>query len=110
MIVAIGCLACIANMKAGNGLRPTGLACEWDHLNEGGKHGGRRLGDDASIGLCAWHHRGVLPSGFTQTTATLAFGPSWAVSPNGFRAHYGTRESLLPEQNRLLAAYDFPGL
>jgi len=112
IVVGIGCIACRLNMTrlAGLGYRYTGQACEWDHLNEGGNHGGRRIGDEATIGLCLWHHRAQLPNGFTTRKAEATFGPSWASSPNGFRSTYGTRDALLVEVNRLVAAYDFTGL
>lgn len=64
--------------------------------------GGRRLGHDFTIPLNSWTHRGVLKSGYTQVSMTLAYGPSLALSKRAFVAHYGTELELLEIVNKKL--------
>ena len=86
-IVQIGCLACLR----------FGLHSDPDvhHLNLGGRAGQERLGDDFTIGLCPWHHRGILPP-------MLPVGPSLAKESRKFREFFGSDAELLMEQNRLI--------
>jgi hypothetical protein len=67
--------------------------------------GYRRLsgGDQATIPLCPWHHRGIAPDGFSQSTAVLAYGPSLALHKRRFVAHYGTERELLARVDERLA-------
>lgn len=75
-----------------------GLDCEVQHLTSGG----RRLGNDKTIPLCAWHHRGQLPDGMTTSDATQFYGPSFAKSRREFESCYGSEEYLLKRTNELL--------
>lgn len=95
LIKQIGCLACRMD---GRGV----VFCEAHHLNAGGHHGGKRRGDDQTIGLCAWHHRGVCRERWSVDDMTKAFGPSWAHQPTAFSIHYGDDDRLLDYQNHLL--------
>ena len=61
---------------------------------------GRRRGHDFTVGLCPWHHRGV--SILPVQMAELAMGPSLARGAKPFRAHWGSDDELLDEQNRLI--------
>lgn len=74
----IGCIACRLN---GHYREP----CEIHHLNIGGKHGAPNLGHDHTIGLCAWHHRGVMDRWKDAQTYEFERGPSFARSPSAFR-------------------------
>ena len=56
-------------------------------------------GDAATIGLCAWHHRGIVPAGHTIGSATLAFGPSLRHTSKLFTKIYGTQRELLAKVN-----------
>jgi hypothetical protein len=95
----IGCIAC---RQTFGGFRMP----EIHHLTVTGKHGGKRLGHDATVGLCDWHHRGVLPTGLDSEEAQHALGPSLARTPRQFRMQYGQDAVLLGEQERqLLLAY-----
>lgn len=94
------CVACVINQR--NGLPTTGQPAERHHLTLGGLHGQRRLGHDHSIGLCAWHHRGVAPHPHNSRAATRDFGPSYARQPRAFRDHFGRDDALLSLQNELL--------
>jgi hypothetical protein len=64
---------------------------------------GYRLGHDATLPLCPWHHRGVPPCGFVskKLVATL-YGPSLAESKRDFVAEYGSEMELLEEINSWL--------
>lgn len=88
-IKEIGCIACLRHFLE--------TPCEIHHLNTGGHAGHKRRGDEYTIGLCTYHHRGVgsMPGGNK--------GPSLALKPNSFRAFYGTDDQMLEEQNGLIA-------
>lgn len=88
----VGCIAC----------RMRGLArfAEIHHLTVGGRHGQKRRGHDATIGLCPWHHRGENTSGERDPAAL--YGPSYAHQPRAFRETFGSDEALLAMQNELI--------
>jgi hypothetical protein len=91
-----GCIAC----------RMHGIGNVWPeihHLTSTGQHGnGARVGHDATVGLCSWHHRGIVFDGHAVETCDAIRGPSLAHTPRSFRATYGRDEKLLAYQNRLL--------
>lgn len=88
------CLACLIF----TGERRHG--CDAHHLLSGG----RRIGHLATIGLCAWHHRGMIyepnPRGFQRMRDAL--GPSLMDGSKPFRAAYGTDAELLALQKQVL--------
>lgn len=88
-IKEIGCIACL---RFGVWRVP-----EVHHLNLGGLAGHKRRGDEFTIGLCDYHHRGV------KSALSGLCGPSLALTPNAFRAHFGSDDALLLEQNKLVA-------
>lgn len=90
-----GCIACRQDGRISPG-------CEIHHQNLDGKAGQKRLGHDHTIGLCPWHHRGVLPNGWSLKVATATFGPSLAVNSNAFRERYGDDERILILQNSII--------
>ena len=57
--------------------------------------GGRRLGHDFTIPLCAWCHRGVPDDGLSVSDAELILGPSLARSKRDFVRFYGSEIDLL---------------
>ncbi len=93
-IVARGCCAC----RTEHGrlwMRPV----EIHHLLDGGV----RIGHHATVGLCSWHHRGVVPGGdLTVSGATLVYGPSLYHDGKAFKKQYGTDKALLAFQEFLL--------
>lgn len=96
----IGCIACKRDCKPH--LRPF-TDCEVHHLLTTGLHGnGKRRGDDATIGLCSWHHRGMPVEYYTARECVDCFGPSYARQARAFRDLYGSDDDLLAEQNRLI--------
>lgn len=90
----IGCVACCID---GIHQNPP----EIHHLVSGMK----RLGHDYTVALCPFHHRGIVPSGFSYDQVRAVSGPSMALEPDAFRKHYGTQEELLEFQNALLDHY-----
>jgi hypothetical protein len=91
----IGCLAC----------RQMGFANEpsdMHHLLSG--H--RRRGDEFTIPLCPWHHRGLWNNRFAnQKLAEALLGPSLAHSSKRFRELFGSDDELLTWCNELIAAH-----
>ena len=94
-IKEIGCLPC---RMRGRFRMP-----EIHHQNCGAHAGGARLGDEYTVGLCSWHHRGVPSEGMLGSETRVALGPSLAREPNEFRREFGSDSEMLNEQNRLIA-------
>jgi hypothetical protein len=92
-IYDVGCLCC----RRKGWFSP----CQVHHLNADGKAGQKRRGDVFTIGLCPWHHVGEPLSGMTEAQCRARFGPSLK-SSRAFREAFGTDDSLLAEQNRLI--------
>ena len=65
--------------------------------------GNKRRGHLFTVGLCAWHHRGITVDGHTRGTMTALYGPSLALGSKPFHAHFGSDDELLEYQNYLLA-------
>lgn len=100
----VGRICCRLNHDLG--LVPTRQHVELHHLNGGGHHGQKRRGDDFTIPLCVWHHRGL---GIAKLM-TAVHGPSWAKGSKPFRAVYGTDDELLALVNSLIEPipYEIP--
>lgn len=64
--------------------------------------GNKRRGHDFTVGLSPWLHRGVVPEGYTRSSAESTFGPSLANGSKPFREAFGDDNALLEYQNRLL--------
>lgn len=104
----IGCLACETNGKSGIAQVPLWwpMKVEIHHQNTDGKAGQRRLGDEFTVPLCGWHHRGVHLTNFTRKMMTLNFGPSLASESKRFRTMYGTDLEMLARANKLIEKHD----
>ena len=95
-IPGLGCLAC---RQQGFGL----VLAEVHHLTLGGRHGQLRRGDRYTVGLCPWHHRGVvMRHGWTPAEMAACYGPSYAIEPNKFRRVFGSDDALLLAQDQAL--------
>jgi hypothetical protein len=98
---ARGCVACHLNLVE-KGLARASYAndLEMHHL----LCGGRRIGHDATVCLCHFHHQGKrLPypeHGYAEQAK--AFGPSLGHEPRRFREVYGTDDQLLAYQEIML--------
>jgi len=76
---------------------------EVHHLLTTGFHGnGKRLGDEFTIGLCLFHHRGI-----RDDSCRWAEGPSYFSQAADFRERYGNDAELLLIQNEFLRAMEF---
>ena len=84
----LGCIAC-----GHNGVWH--VPCDIHHITEGHD----RLGDEYTIPLCAFHHRGIAENVWDKLR-----GPSLARSKRDFVNEYGTERELLAETNRLIKA------
>lgn len=101
---AIGCFCCAINVEhAAQRLFATGMPCEIHHQNKGGYAGQERIGDEATVPLCRWHHRGVLKAGFTVDRMAATYGNSLQRSSKKFRAFYGLDADLLARVNERIA-------
>lgn len=95
--------------------RMTCIACElngpaWAQPNRTEVHhlvdkGTRKLsgGHKATLPLCAWHHRGVVPRQHTALFMLGRYGPSLALQKRAFVARYGTERALLARVDKKLA-------
>ena len=72
--------------------------CDVSHL----KSGNSRIGHDATLLECPWHHRGVPPTGHTQESARQIWGPSRALTPAAYVVWFGTDTKLLALTNAAL--------
>lgn len=98
----LGCICCVLNFERVPTLWQTGQRCEIHHQNQGGYAGQERVGDEATVPLCLWHHRGVLLARRSLVEMTANFGPSLARSSKSFRRFYGTDAELLELVNSRL--------
>jgi hypothetical protein len=91
----IGCVAC--HMEGQNNC----VVPEIHHLVDKGyrKHSG---GNQATIPLCAWHHRGEPPIDFTVRFMRARYGPSMRLESREFAKVYGTQRELLARVNEML--------
>ena len=89
-IHSMPCIACSELFSVLYQCSPT----EAHHLVDKGyrKHSG---GHSATIPLCAWHHRGIIPEGFDKSHMEYLFGPSFALSKRRFVQCFGTERHLL---------------
>lgn len=92
-------LPCIACLLKGD-LESIGMCGkhEIQHMTAGG----RRLGNEFTYPLGAYHHQGHILPGYTGSQMKSAFGPSFAKSRKQFEETFGSEEFLLAETNRLL--------
>lgn len=95
----MGCL--VAHIR-GIGYVPA----EIHHLLTTGRHGnGKRRGDEATIALNPYSHRGIRFDGWTLDECRRMFGPSLALEPKAFRETFGTDDDLLARENERIRAW-----
>lgn len=90
---------CVACYQRGIDLRGQGLV-QWHHLLSGG----RRIGHQATVGLCFWRHMAQPFWGCIHSEMRDEYGPSLAEGSKPFHAEFGSNTELLELQNRLLEA------
>lgn len=91
---ALGCVACKLNGDNTDEL----VEPEIHHMLAGNK----RIGHDATVGLCSWHHRGDTYDGVPEAWFLANVGPSWHRHRREFRQRYGSDAELLETVNRML--------
>jgi hypothetical protein len=98
----LGCVACLQ-------LR---LPLEWHcgrieihHQNQDGKAGQKQLGQDFTVALGAWHHRGTPLPGWTARQMLWKYDHSLARASVQFRETFGTDAQQLDYQNELLRGH-----
>lgn len=66
--------------------------------------GYRRLsgGNNSTVVLCPYHHRGIIPQGMDRQEVELNFGPSLANGSKPFHARFGTQAELLARTNEVI--------
>lgn len=91
----LGCIACSINGFWAGG-------AEVHHLVDKGyrKHSG---GNQATIPLCSWHHRGEPWTDFPVSYMRERFGPSMFHESKAFAEEFGSQRELLAKVNELLA-------
>lgn len=92
----LGCVVCLIFRKVPE------VPWECHHLVEGNQ----RVGHWASVPLCSWHHRGVIPDGYNALYAAIEFGPSKARNPAKFEERYGSDRELLKATDALIAMHE----
>jgi hypothetical protein len=97
----LGCIACWYER-----VTPQCGPTEIHHLNEGGKAGQKRRGDEFTVPLGAYHHRGEPIEGFTASEMAITHGPSLARQSKAFRICYGSDDELLRLVNRRIERLD----
>jgi hypothetical protein len=92
IIHRLPCLACVQEGQS----QPN--RTEAHHLVDKGyrEHSG---GDEATIPLCGWHHRGEPKKSHSKTEMGFIYGPSLATSKSFFVKRYGTERELLARVN-----------
>jgi hypothetical protein len=91
ILIEHGCIACVINgFFAG--------PAEVHHIVDKGY---RRLsgGDEATLPLCAWHHRGEPWIDFPVSYMRERFGPSMKLESKAFTEEFGTQRKLLAKVN-----------
>ena len=81
-----GCICCHIEGDAN-------VPAEIHHINDCG----RNMGQDYTLPLCDFHHRGIIPD------SRIYRGPSLADGKKPFVAHYGTELELLERVNSEIA-------
>ena len=92
------CLCCVVEDNEQH------MPTEIHHLNFDGKAGQKRRGDEYTVPLCSYHHRGVYPEWITGGDALYYWGPSLARNSRLFRETYGTDDQLLQTANEQIGA------
>lgn len=96
----MGCLPCWMQGRMN-------VFAEIHHQNLGGKAGQKRRGDEFTVPLCPWHHRGETAGDhITKSDMRRHYGPSLACESKAFRERFGSDDALLAKTNELIAKLD----
>ncbi len=93
----VGCIPC--RMEHGKYVQ-----AQANHLLDG--QGGYRIGHDAVVPECPWHHMGETLIGIDARTMRKTFGPSRKLNKKQFARHYGGDRVLLRWTNDYVASFE----
>lgn len=93
----LGCIACILDGKHKPFENPN-FEPEIHHMLSGNK----RIGHEATVPLCTFHHQGVAHFGMTCARLLDEVGPSWHKHRREFRKRYGSDAELIETVNKYL--------
>ena len=98
-IVEFGCIACYLDATRAGRLAVS-VPCEVHHMLSGNK----RIGHDATVGLCKPHHVGISTSPVIRTRQGRlnTWGPSWHKERRAFRERYGSDAELVTFQTEIM--------
>jgi hypothetical protein len=88
---ALGCVACLKDGRDMDELMPPEIHHQL--------RGGRRIGHEATIPLCYWHHQGLPYDEVPASWFLATLGPSFDKHKFQFRQRYGSDEALLAYVN-----------
>ena len=91
------CIACI--QRFGEGKSWIVYGCDFHHMKSGNVRRGHKFG----VGLCTWHHRKIPFGDFSIEAARKHWGPSLMDGSRLFHDTYGSDDTLLAIQSRILA-------
>ena len=94
LVKQIGCIGTMLLHRQTTG-------CDIHHLIDGNK----RMGDDFTIGLSPWLHRGLCHEGWNRQDMSGLFGPSISMGSKLFAGFWGPQELLLEVQNLVISEY-----
>ena len=96
MIRGLGCIACVLKNWPD-------VQCEVHHVIDG-----YRVGHDATMGLCLWHHRGHMSDGYegyTRQQMIGMIGSSLAHGSQNFAEEFGSQDELLKVQDYIIERF-----
>ena len=67
---------------------------------------GYRIGHEATVPECLWHHRGECLTGTTKRQMRKTFGPSRKLNKKQFHRHYGSDKLLLKLTDDYVKAFE----
>ena len=93
------CIPCFVWARKGRmPMAHVAVCCDYDHKKSGNVRRGHRYG----YGACAWHHRQLVPDGWTHARMRAHFGPSLMDGSRLFHNTYGSDDELIALQDQIL--------
>lgn len=93
------CIPCLSWSRLGNmPEEDVEIGGDYDHK----KSGNVRRGHLAGFCSCGWHHRRIVPYGWTHAEMTKHYGPSLMDGSKLFASVYGSDDELIALQTEIL--------
>lgn len=96
------CVACVVRVRDNYPDGAPSYGCDYHHLKSGNIRRGHRFG----IGLCGWHHRGLLWGNLSHEQMRDVCGPSLMDGSRLFHETYGSDDEMLAIQDSLIGWTD----